>query len=45
MARAGMILGDDDDPMSFEQQFRKDVLDILGPERGGLLLNGVPGHF
>ncbi len=45
MAVAGMIFGDDDDPMAFEQQFRKSMVDILGPELGGVVLNGVPGHY
>lgn len=45
MMLAGALLGDDDDPMDFEQQFRKDVLDILGPQLGGVVLNGVPGHY
>jgi len=45
MALAGALLGDDDDPMDFEQHFRKSVLDILGPELGGVVLNGAPGHY
>ncbi|KQV27850.1 hypothetical protein ASC97_05660 [Rhizobium sp. Root1203] len=45
MALAGMVFGDDDDPMDFEQQFRANVVDVLGPELGGVLLNGVPGHY
>lgn len=45
MAIAGAVFGDDDEPMDFEQHFRKDVIDVLGPELGGVLLNGVPGHY
>lgn len=45
MALAGMFLGDDDDPFDFEDNFRKSMLDILGPELGGVVLNGVPGHY
>jgi hypothetical protein len=45
MAVAGMIFGDDDDPMEFEERFKADVLDILGPELGGVVLKGVPGHY
>lgn len=45
MALAGALFGDDDDPMDFETHFRKDVEDILGPELGGVVLNGVPGHY
>lgn len=45
MALAGMVFGDDDDPMDFEQQFRADVVDILGPQLGGVVLDGVPGHY
>lgn len=45
MMIAGALFGDDDDPMSFEDQFKADVVDILGPQLGGMLLNGVPGHY
>lgn len=45
MAIAGALLGDDDDPLDFEQQFRKGVIDYLGPELGGVVLNGLPGHY
>lgn len=45
MSLAGALFGDDDDPMDFEQTFKKDVLDILGPQLGGVVLNGVPGHY
>ncbi|MGN7710765.1 PLxRFG domain-containing protein [Agrobacterium radiobacter] len=45
MMIAGALFGDDDDPMSFEDQFKADMVDILGPQLGGVLLNGVPGHY
>jgi hypothetical protein len=45
MALASMIFGDDDDPMDFEQKFRADVIDVLGPQLGGVVLNGAPGHY
>ncbi|MRX32796.1 PLxRFG domain-containing protein [Aminobacter sp. MDW-2] len=45
MAVLGAIFGDDDDPMDFEMKFRAAALDILGPELGGVVLNGVPGHY
>ncbi|MNE34531.1 hypothetical protein D3C80_1282570 [compost metagenome] len=45
MMIAGALFGDDDDPMAFEDQFKADVVDILGPQLGGVLLNGVPGHY
>lgn len=45
MGVAGLVFGDDDDPMDFEERFKADVIDILGPELGGVLLKGVPGHY
>ncbi|MFC3074929.1 PLxRFG domain-containing protein [Shinella pollutisoli] len=45
MTLAGLIFGDDDDPLDFEQRFRGSVIDILGPELGGVVLNGAPGHY
>ncbi|PZU81243.1 MAG: hypothetical protein DI528_21595 [Shinella sp.] len=46
---AGAILsslfGDDDDDLDFETRFKADVLEMLGPELGGIVLNGVPGHY
>jgi N12 class adenine-specific DNA methylase/uncharacterized protein YcbK (DUF882 family)/predicted RNA methylase len=45
MAVAGMVFGDDDDPMDFEQHVRADIIEMLGPELGGVLLNGAPGHY
>lgn len=45
MAVAGMVFGDDDDPLDFEERFKADVIDVLGPELGGVVLKGVPGHY
>lgn len=45
MMAAGAIFGDDDDPLGFENEFKRNVTDILGPELGGVVLNGVPGHY
>lgn len=39
------IFGDDDDPMEIEDQFKAGVINTLGPELGGILLNGLPGHY
>lgn len=45
MTIAGAAFGDDDDPFDFEQRFKASVLDILGPQLGGVVLGGVPGHY
>lgn len=45
MILAGMIFGDEDDPLDFQTRFEADMIDILGPELGGLVLNGAPGHY
>ena len=45
MGLASMVFGDDDDPMDFEQKFKANVVEILGPQLGGMVLNGVPGHL
>lgn len=45
MALLGMFFGDEDDPFDFEQRISKDVIDLLGPELGGVVLNGAPGHY
>ncbi|CDI11953.1 hypothetical protein ACA106_00355 [Agrobacterium pusense] len=31
--------------MSLTLRFRSDILEPLGPELGGIVLNGVPGHY
>lgn len=45
MAVLSMIFGDEDDPLDFAERFKADVVDILGPELGGVVLNGAPGHY
>jgi len=48
MAAGGILksmFGDDDDPLDFEERFRSDILELLGPELGGIVLKGVPGHY
>lgn len=45
MSVLGMIFGDEDDPLEFGERFKADVVDILGPELGGIILNGAPGHY
>lgn len=45
MTILGMMFGDDDDPFDFEQKFKKDVVDILGPQLGGVVLHGAPGYY
>jgi hypothetical protein len=36
---------DEDDPFTAQERFRQSVLELLGPELGGILLNGAIGHF
>gem|GEM_PF-3178675 len=49
MAAGGILKSmfgdDDDDPLDFEERFRSDILELLGPELGGIVLKGVPGHY
>ncbi|EHK57736.1 PLxRFG domain-containing protein [Allomesorhizobium alhagi] len=45
MTVLGSLFGDEDDPMDFEVTFKKNVIDILGPELGGVVLHGAPGHY
>ncbi|WP_421925290.1 PLxRFG domain-containing protein [Neoaquamicrobium sediminum] len=45
MTLLSAFFGDDDDPMDFEQSVRKAVLEQLGPDVGGIVLKGVPGHL
>lgn len=48
MAAGGILksmFGDDDDPLEFEERFRSDILELLGPELGGIVLKGMPGHY
>lgn len=39
------VFGDDDDPMPMEQRFKAGVVDMLGPQLGGIFLYGAPGHY
>ena len=41
MLMAGLFLGDDEDP---EEELKKGMVNILGPNLAGLALYGVPGH-
>ena len=43
MAIAAEVFGDDEE--DFESGLKADIIEALGPELGGLLLNGVPGHL
>jgi len=45
MSILGLAFGDEDDPFDFERRFRDSMIDILGPELGGMVMNGVPGHY
>jgi len=45
MTILGAIFGDSDDPFDFERRFRDNVVDMMGPELGGIVLNGAPGHY
>ena len=45
MLAAAAVFGDDDDPMDFQTRFRADVIEALGPELGGIVLDGAPGHY
>lgn len=45
MSLLGAAFGDDDDPYDFSERYKTAVIDLLGPELGGVLLNGVPGHY
>ena len=40
-----MMFGDDDDPLDFETRMKKDLIDVLGPQLGGIILNGAPGYY
>lgn len=45
MILMGLAFDDDDEPFTFEERMRGWTIDIFGPELGGLLLNGIPGHY
>jgi hypothetical protein len=40
----GGLFGDDD-PLDAEAEFRRSVIEMFGPDLGGIILNGVPGHL
>lgn len=42
---AGLAFDDDDDPRSFKAEMEGHVIDLLGPDLGGMVLKGVPGHL
>lgn len=41
----GAIFGDPDDEKSAKEEFRDDILNTLGPQLGGMALDGVPGYL
>lgn len=45
MTLLGALFGDDDDPFTFQDNAQKAVVDLLGPDIGGMVLKGVPGHL
>lgn len=45
MALLEAFFGDDDDPFDFDTHVRRAVLEALGPDAGGMVLDGVPGHL
>jgi hypothetical protein len=45
MAVAGLFFDDEDDPFSFKQEAERAVFDLFGPDVGGMIVNGVPGHI
>lgn len=42
---AGLAFDDEDDPRSFKAEMEGHVVDLLGPDLGGMVLKGVPGHL
>ncbi len=45
MAIAGMFFGKDDDPFEFKHQVERSILELFGPQIGGMMLKGVPGKI
>ncbi|MBI1202599.1 MAG: PLxRFG domain-containing protein [Rhodopseudomonas sp.] len=41
----GLIFGDPDDGKSWKEEFRDSVVHTLGPQLGGMALDGVPGYL
>ncbi|GLQ09259.1 hypothetical protein GCM10007913_11910 [Devosia yakushimensis] len=45
VALAGLAFDDDDDPRTFKAELDGYVIDMLGPDLGGIVLKGAPGHL
>jgi len=45
MGLMGSVFGDKNDPYDYELRVKQDIYNMLGPELGGLVVNGVPGHL
>lgn len=45
MAIAGLFLGGDDDPFEWKHQIERSIRDLFGPQIGGMILKGIPGHL
>ncbi len=45
MALAGALLDDPDDPRDFKAEMEGNVVKLFGPDIGGMILKGVPGHL
>jgi N12 class adenine-specific DNA methylase len=45
MAILGLAFDDDDDPRGFKDEFEGHIIDLLGKDLGGIVLNGAPGHL
>lgn len=45
MALAGLFFDDGDDPRDFKAEMEGHVLKLFGPDLGGMILKGVPGHL
>lgn len=45
MALLGLAFDDDDDPRKFQDEVEGHIVDLLGPDLGGMVLKGVPGHL
>jgi conjugative element/phage-associated large polyvalent protein/helicase-like protein len=36
---------DEDDPLDYDQKYRNWIMEMFGPNLGGVILNGVPGSY
>lgn len=45
MTVAGLFFDDEDNPFTFKAEAEKAIFDLFGPEVGGMIINGVPGHL